>query len=236
MSTMNLSILKYAVGMVTNRLSKEVEIKQILEPLSTLIQLAIISYKEEGTKIAIYDHRIYIQPPSILQAPMRMVYGNNREELHHLLNPIMLATMLYPPEKSNELKSIYNLAIQGIKRLKNSYRRKNGSFSHSSTVCHTLDLYISILDRKVLEKSIHIDSYENTDENSDAMSLESQQKIFQDLWEESDISLVYNLFKSANKSKERDETVINSYLTSVENLVKAKENIIEEKIKKSIVI
>ena len=155
MANINLSILKYALNIISNKIfNTTTPGKHLIEPFSTILNLAIISYRSEGTKLAIYNNKLFIQSPNLLQAPIRYVYGNNREELHYLLIPLMIATELYPPEKNEDIKNIYNLAINGLRKLKSSYN--NGS----STVCHTIDLYISILNRKVLEKSIHVDSYD----------------------------------------------------------------------------
>jgi len=221
MSNLNMSILKYAFNLINYKFNKDVfPKKQILEPLSCILNLAILSFKEPGTKIAVSNNRLYIQSPNLFQGPLRLVYGNNREEIHHLLKPLMLATELYPPETGPELKYMYGLAVQGLKHLKQSYN--NGS----STVCHTIDLYISVLERKVMEQSVHVDSYDVCKlENLN----ESQHKIFQDLWDNNDICLVCSLFKSATKSKD----ISLSYLTSIENIIKAKETIVEEKINKA---
>ncbi len=226
MANINLSVIKYGFDLI-NKFSKDKESKkQMLEPFSTIVKLGIISLSDAGTKIAIYDHRLYIQPPNLLQAPMRYAYGNNREEIHHLLRPIMVATELYPPDRNDELKYIYNLAIKGLKSLKQSYN------NDSSTVCYTIDLYISIITRKLEEKQIYIDSYDSFKDDPQSLEILNQHiKIFKDLWDDNDISLIYNIFKSASKTK--DNNVYTNYIVSIESLIKAKEHTIEDKIKKT---
>jgi hypothetical protein len=135
--------------------------KQYLEPLSTLFKLALISFKEDGTKLAVSNHRIYVQTPSILQGAIRSMYGNTREEIHYLLQPILQCVKLYPPQHNQELTYLYRLAIRGLRHLKKSY------YNDSSTVCYTIDLYISILDRTLLSKSIYIDSYASSVTSTD---------------------------------------------------------------------
>jgi hypothetical protein len=92
------------------------------------------------------------------------MYGNTREEIHYLLQPILQCVKLYPPQHNQELSYLYRLAIRGLRHLKKSY------YNDSSTVCYTIDLYISILDRTLLSKSIYIDSYA-----SSVAPIESQQ-------------------------------------------------------------
>ena len=43
------------------------KIDMILEPLQSMIQLAILSVKPIGTKLAIHENILYIQEPSIIQ-------------------------------------------------------------------------------------------------------------------------------------------------------------------------
>ena len=47
---------------------------QILEPFSTLLKLAIISFKENGVKIAVHNNRIFMQEPGMLQGTIRYAW------------------------------------------------------------------------------------------------------------------------------------------------------------------
>ena len=92
---LDINLLKNTFKMLLKFSKKQVENSEILEPLTTLITLSIISFKEVGTKIAIYNNRIYIQEPGITQGILRWTYGNNREEIHHLLKPLFRCIHLY---------------------------------------------------------------------------------------------------------------------------------------------
>ena len=50
----------------------------ILDPLSTIIKLAIISFKPIGTKISICNNLIGIQEPGLFQPIVRFVFKNNK--------------------------------------------------------------------------------------------------------------------------------------------------------------
>ena len=52
--------------------------KQILEPLSCMIRLAILSFKENGTKISICGNRITYQTYNFIQGAMRWTNGDKR--------------------------------------------------------------------------------------------------------------------------------------------------------------
>lgn len=224
-SYVNLNILKQAYNYFKKYNNSEEN--QILEPFSTLIKIAIIAYKPFGTKIAISNNKLYIQEPYYFQGIRRSVWSNKREEIHFLLKPIMRCTELFPPDKSDELTFIYAQAINGLKKLKNTYNNE------SSTVCYTLDLYITILEQKQINKSVHIHSYDEINNFND-LSLSVNTKInlnniFDGIWCDNDIILISNLFKSISDSSGINN---NSYLKSIEQLIKAKEHIIDDKIHK----
>ena len=88
----------------------------------------------------------------MIQGPLRWTYGNNREEIHYLLKPILRAIKLYDPCNNPLIKNIFEYAIKGLKLLKMSYNNS------SSTLCHALDLYINLIeysfnnDSKLIEK------------------------------------------------------------------------------------
>ena len=222
-----MTVLKSVGKWVNKQWTQEASSNQILEPFSTLLKLAIISYKSDGTKIAIYKNKLYIQEPGITQGTSRYVYGNSREEIHHLLKPLMRCVNLYPLEDKPELKQIYEQAIIGIKKLKESYNNE------SSTVCFTLDLYIQILNQTMEDNSVHVDSFEKS-QNLDDLALSTNtklnlEKIFEGIWTTNDINLVSSMFVTVNTAEEcRD-----SYLKGIENIIKAKETIISAKINRA---
>ena len=60
----------------------------ILDPFTCIIRLAILSFKPVGTKISIHNNKISYHDPNILQGALRWTYGDNREDLHNIYNPI----------------------------------------------------------------------------------------------------------------------------------------------------
>ena len=139
----------------------------------------------------------------------------------------MRCVNLYPLDDNPELKQIYEQAVIGIKKLKESYNNE------SSTVCFTLDLYIQILNQTMEENSVHVDSFEKS-QNLDDLALSTNtklnlEKIFEGIWTTNDINLVSSMFVTVNTAEEcRD-----SYLKGIENIIKAKETIISAKINRA---
>ena len=71
----------------------------LLEPLSCLIKLVILSQKIQGTKISIYNNSILFHEPSITQGVLRTYQGDSRDDLHNLCFPIMIALKWYPKDR-----------------------------------------------------------------------------------------------------------------------------------------
>ena len=74
----------------------------ILDPLSVIIKLVIISHKPIGTKINIYNNLIGIQEPGIFQPFVRYILNNNKDDLHYLYNPIEYACRSFLTETMME--------------------------------------------------------------------------------------------------------------------------------------
>ena len=63
----------------------------ILDPLSVIIKLAILSNKPVGTKLLIQNNVIYFQEPGPFQALCRVIYKSNKTDLQYMYNPINIA-------------------------------------------------------------------------------------------------------------------------------------------------
>tara|TARA_B110000208_G_scaffold181945_1_gene233181 strand:- start:6543 stop:7247 length:705 start_codon:yes stop_codon:yes gene_type:complete len=227
-SYLNTTLIKNAYTYLCDTVGvQKIDSIHLLEPLSVIIKLAIISFKKDRTKIAINNNKMFIQKPSAWQGVIRYVYGNNREEISHLLKPIKRSIELYPPKNNTELHYIYSRAIMGLKKVKTGYDEL------PSTVCHSIDLYISILEEGLSGNKLKVDTYDRS-KNIDDLNLSVQtrinlEKIFTDIWSKDDITLLYSMFKSVDNQSASTQT----YLKSIENLLKSKEPIINQKVKKT---
>lgn len=97
----------------------------LLDPLSTIIKLAIIGNKPVGTKIHISNNNVYLQEPGPFQALCRYVLKTNKTDLHYLYNPIYLACLHFLSreniEKTPRLRNLFMCALKGIDRLVETY-------------------------------------------------------------------------------------------------------------------
>lgn len=119
---------------------------QTLEPMCCMIRLAMLAFRDVGTKISINNNTITIIQPSIIQGTVRWTHGDTRQDLHHLLHPIVKAIELYDINLPY-IFNIFKYTSIGLTKLKSSYN------DDSSIICHSLIHYISIVD-KALEAKI----------------------------------------------------------------------------------
>ena len=117
--------------------------KFILDPLSTIIKLAILGKKSVGCKISIKNNQIYIQESGVFQGFTRYYMGNTKNDIHYLSIPIEIASKRYLTiEKINEIPNIitiFKCAQQGLTNLMETY-------FEFPIVVHCLKYYYSIID------------------------------------------------------------------------------------------
>jgi hypothetical protein len=191
------------------------EQRQILDPLTTMIKLAILGYKPAGTKLAIDNNKIYFQEPSITQGLLRWVYGNKRYELHHLLNPIVKAVKRCDLTNPS-IRSIFVLSINGLEQLKGSYNNS------SSVVIHSLDLYTTIINNVLAndkdENRLKNNSLIHTVQDDD--EIQNNISIFSNLWLDEEINLVAKMLQQIETTKKDAKT----YLDAVNTILLMKED------------
>lgn len=123
---------------ITNVFMSKKERHIILDPYSCLVKLALLKYMPIGTKISIYENKLYFNEPGNFQGVVRFIYGDGREDLHNLYQPIRKCARWFWNDNNSEMKYLFENAVGGIKMLKSAY-------SSWSTIQHTLDYYILIL-------------------------------------------------------------------------------------------
>jgi hypothetical protein len=114
----------------------------ILDPLSVIIKLAILSNKPVGTKIYIQNNIIHFQEPGMFQAVCRYVLNTNKTDLQYMYNPIQLACETFLSkeniQKTGRIKNLFICAQSGIEKLKETYK-------NCSMICLCLNYYHTII-------------------------------------------------------------------------------------------
>lgn len=117
----------------------------IIDPMSCLIKLGLLTFYPVGTKISIADNKITLSEPSILQGTFRFLNGDGREDLHNLCAPIMKSIEWYWNPEDKEMGALFDYAITGLEKLRNTYPT-------NSIISHCLDLYAQYLVCKKVKK------------------------------------------------------------------------------------
>ena len=174
----------------------------ILEPLSCILKLILLQYKEKGTKISISNNSILFNNPNYVQGICRFIDGDCREDLHNLYHPLLKATQWYPLK---DYKLLYLESKKGLELLKNVY-------NDNTTIHHTISHYIDIV------------SGTNTQKIPDTNPIIDTLK---DIWQSEEIIAIHELLKLIQLDKNKD-----IYLKSIEDIVSAKEKIVNQYIHK----
>lgn len=191
---------------------------QLLEPLTTIIRLAALSFYPKGTKIAISNNKIYYQEPDNFQGIYRWVNGFKRDELHQLFRPITVCAKTYTNMEDESIIIIFKYAIKGLNNLKKSYNNM------SNIVCHSLDLYINVIKNAIGELSHPLNSQElKVDELSNKLYVE-----FQDIWNQEQIDLIAKLLQEARSNKSETPYLLKAIHSIIEIKEKKVINIIEK--------
>lgn len=98
----------------------------ILDPLSVIVKLAILSNKPVGSKLCIQNNVVYIQEPGFFQSVCRIYFNANKTDLQYLYNPIQFACERFLNvkyiEKTPDIKKLFKCALRGLDKMKETYK------------------------------------------------------------------------------------------------------------------
>ena len=169
--------------------------KFILDPLSVIIKLAILSKKPKGSKICIYNNVMYIQEPGLFQPFIRYFFKNNKDDLHYLYNPIELACSHYL-KKTPKIRKLFVYAKEGLEYLMEHYK-------HSKVIIHTIIMYYNIISNYLsnsFNKDLFIKDSVSTLYDSEVLELLNSK------WNQNKIKVVLDIIDFIDKETDRDKT------------------------------
>ncbi len=192
----------------------------ILDPLSVIIKLAILSNKSIGTKLLIKNNVIYFQEPGIFQSITRIVYKSNKTDLQFIFNSINIACLHFLSknyvDKCPRLKNLFFCAQKGIDKLINTYK-------NCSIMTIVLNYYYAILTN-------HINNtYNDTIFVKDNFSCYYTQEIIDALnkqWTDDKIKVVLDIITFLGKNDNPNN--VKSLETIMEDIDKHTQHIISD--------
>ena len=187
----------------------------ILDPLSVIIKLAIISNKPVGTKLRIHNNIIYIQEPGPFQALCRYFLKSNKTDIQYLYNPIEIACSCYLTknviQQNPKIKELFKCAQNGILKMIDTYRT-------CSVMRICLNYYLSIISNHLDEKNN--EALFRKDGMSPFYTTEVVDKLSK-IWTQEKIKIVLNLttFLSSDDSAETNVKSLETIMDGIDKLV-----------------
>ena len=174
---------------------------KIIDPLTTIMRLSLLSFKEVGTKLCIGDNKITFQDPSYIQSAIRIYNRDNKENLHYLEIPINIACKKYLDNKSNDhienIEILFEYAMQGLEILKTTY-------TNFPMICKSIDGYILQIKYYMMKQDDQTSNRSLSIENDLGVPLTSDKcKIYlqiNDIWSLEQVKLVIDMLKLMSKA------------------------------------
>ena len=190
----------------------------LLDPLTTIIKLAMLKYKTPYTKIRINQNKLSYSDPTAFQGVSRWLMGDSRNNHHYLYLPVLYFCYLkyncgaLDEPYSTTLKSVidfYNeLAVDGLQALRTTYLE-----SKNDLVLNCLDLYILMLNSED-ETSIK-DRYLKIN-----IATKNTYDEFLKCWNQNNIEVLTGLFKEL-EAKSSDTMFVSKTLEGMEHYLEA---------------
>jgi len=159
----------------------------ILDPLSVIVKLAILSNKPVGTKLLIQDNIIFFQDPGPFQSIVRTIYKSNKTDLQFMYNPMNVACLHFLSKtfitKTPRIKKLFECAQNGIKKLMDTYKA-------CSIITIVLNYYYSLLTNHINE------TYNDTFFMKDSLTCFYTQSLIEGLnsqWTDEKIKIILDL-------------------------------------------
>ena len=183
----------------------------IIDPLSCLIKLSILSLYPEGTKICISNNSIGYCNPNLLQGSIRFINGDAREDLHNLFKPIQKSITWFSkePKYSQKINILYQMCVEGLIKLKKCY-------DNNSTIQHSIDYYVSYINENIKKEDTN---EKEINENNNAIYI-----FIKNLWSQREINIIIDLFeeykvKTNDIEKENILGIINNFTCIKEKML-----------------
>lgn len=188
----------------------------VLDPLSVIIKLAIISNKPIGTKISITKNILYLQEPGPFQGLLRYILNYNKTDLQYLYNPIELACKIYLFKGasngticSNNISELFKCAQNGLIKLMETYK-------NCSIIRLCLNYYYTLISNYLNQN--YIDNLFKKDEIS-ALYTDELVKSLTKFWTQEKIDIVLNIisFLMVDDSANHNVKSLENIMENIDN-------------------
>ena len=193
------------------------KITMVLEPLQSMIQLALLSASPIGTKMTIQENILYLQLPGISQPVSRWYNADKKDDVYFLFQVIKRFVKWYNPtisKKSPLNKNTYDLIIKMSLKGFDNLIKTYGS-TDSNTVIQVLTMY------KTLLASGNINMSDDKNSSEDKINLD---EVFEEVistYSANLINIIVNTLILVDEEDDPEATI--KYIDAL-NLMMAKNN------------
>ena len=200
----------------------------IIDPISCLVKLSILSLYPKGTKISISNNGLSFNNSTVFQGSIRFIQGDCREDLHNIFKPIQKAIEWYwnTQEYGKTLEELFCMSERGLVNLKNCYEA-------NSTIQHSLDYYISYINNKnnttknnTTNQTTEYDEFKSNDENNEKQEKTIIYNYLRKMWSKREINIVIQLFQEYNDKETQDER--ENIINNINNMTTTKEKLLAD--------
>ena len=188
----------------------------ILDPLTVIIKLFLCSYKPTGTKLSIGNNKLIIQEKTVVQGPIRMIFGDTKNDLNILQYPIIFACQRYLcDEKKDKFLIIFERVMLSIDKLRDTY---NGN-----EILYSIDLIKNIIESFIKNNNFNPLTLIN---NYDSPANKIKQNIYSHIdtiWQDYRLNILFGFIQEINNAKSDD--LLNMLLYSLANYIECIDNI-----------
>ncbi len=207
-----------------------------LDPMTTLIKLAILPYKPEGTKLSIDSNYINYSENTILQFAIRTYLGDSYNDLRDLNKTLHKAVAWFFDDP--KLKYLFEYAIQGLEKLKSTY----GNTGKADAVQSYIDILAGFNRRNIIEINKEKEKIKEHKKNKELKEQSKEQShehvedhelkihdILKTIWSEDDKEIVYRFFLKLKQSTNQED--IEDNINGLETLLISIHKKIEKEVK-----
>ena len=213
METLNIKFLiDKSINLITNfNLNKD----EYFDPISVIINLCILGYKQIGTKLSILNNNIYISEKSILQSSLRTIFKDKKVDIKLLYLSILYSCNILLSKNNNYILNIFKKSLYGLYNLKKTYE---GDYDIIISINNYISLINNTLNNGVINKEFNL-LYENINDNNKEIH-NIKNLIFEKLnsiWSLQKIKIISKLFDELdiNNEEEYKNYILNSILLAV---------------------
>ena len=196
----------------------------LLEPLSCILRMGLLNYKDDGMKISIINNSIQYHENTFYQGLWRSYNGDTREDLHNLYNPFLKAFEWYPTEGRGGSMYLYfyQKCYDGLLKLITSYEK--GSIIHH-TLTHYSKIFKDCIDGKI-NQGKEEDGIEGVKEKESPLLGE-----LKTIWKEEELTIIFQTLQYLDSCVDEEEKKI--YFKTIDDIVSMKEKKVNEYVKKA---